>query len=176
MLLMGRVNTMWGFKQKPISLSLSLRRGKCPKILLSIVAGGRWNQENGEALWGWPCLGNQEEGDAISILLFSFLCYNALLRDSRRLIKFCKTGLCYDLEDWGTACGYTLGDCSRQPGEAGWELEWSREGGRRGDTWQLRSCKHWSRMISVMLGEGRRVKDRTSSIRLRSEDMFFFGH
>ena len=45
---------MWGFEQKPISLSLSLslslRRGKCPKILLSIAAGGRWTQENGEAV------------------------------------------------------------------------------------------------------------------------------
>ena len=32
MLLMGRVNTMWGFEQKPISLSLSLsKKGKMSK-------------------------------------------------------------------------------------------------------------------------------------------------
>lgn len=133
----------------------------------SPVNSGWWKVESRKwrqwALWGC-ILRKPRGGDAISILLFSFLCYNALLRDSRRLIKFCKTGLCYDLEDWGTACGYTLGDCSRQPGEAGWELEWSREGGRRGDTWQLRSCKCIGpRMISVMLGEERRVKDRTSA-------------
>ena len=60
------------------SLSL-LRRGKHPKILLSIAAGGRWNQENGEAVGSlWMAMLRNPRGGRCNIH-FNFLFFFAIM-------------------------------------------------------------------------------------------------